>query len=153
MPEDAQTTERTSLPSPSADVPRIRGLTPADIYVGLQRDHRMACDGPNRSIPYLTWTCKRSGNPDRVVVYAPGRDPRAVSQIEATVSSMDGRALLGDIAGASFDGADPDAARRWVDEHYDTASQGHPTTMVIHGVTYTLSVNDVTRILRIGQLG
>lgn len=141
--------DSTTTTSDAASV--IPGLAPVDVYLNLE-DRGFTCDGPTSGELYATFTCEDDQGLDTVVIYSPKSDVSAVLQVEVSTFTSAGRALMGFVATAPYEGSMPEEARAWVEGNFDSVRQGEPVTETFGSVRYNLLGAGEARTLEIGQL-
>lgn len=136
----------TVRPTEPPNVHAIPGLTNADIKLNLQ-DRGFDCSGPELTGDTATWSCTRtSGLADLTVRYW-GPSPTVVEGVDAQSIFADDQLaaeFLGFIATLPYDGADPVAARDWVQ-----ARIGQAKSTTIGGARFTLGGPENARYLTI----
>jgi len=135
-------------------------LQPADVKVNLEQ-RKFTCGGVEQRKTLYSWTCKLETASDQFVVQVYARTLLTVDYINvATVKlvaapddSLTAQSLLGFMATMPFDGAQPAAARAWVEATLPTIKQnGDVRTATFGGAPYQLFGGPAARTLQMGVL-
>jgi hypothetical protein len=156
--EEPPTETPTIAPTPTEflEFPLIPGLELVDVTLNLEQRDLATCDSPHEfNNRYTTFCSDDSVN----VVYSllvdiSGPDINRVDYISATVIQLVDqptdefpKLLLGFIATMPYDGADPEAARAWVEATLPTLGDDGSVETTIGDVKFRLYGNPLNRSL------
>lgn len=152
----------TRLPPTAPPVTRgnLPGLQPADVKVNLE-ERQFKCGSVTQGQTLYTWTCKLETAAEQFTVQIYARTLLTVDYLNVTTvklvaapdDSLTAQSLLGFMATMPFDGAQPAAARTWVETTLPTIKQnGDVRTATFGNVPYRLFGNPAARTLQMGAL-
>jgi hypothetical protein len=130
----------------------IPGLTPQDVYLNLE-DRGFKCSEPELmgSDNEVRWTCEKQEPQGEYSVEINSKDANSVRFVEARVSSNEptradalARDFLGYVATIPYEGAQPEEAKAWVEQHV-----GSKVSAEFGGVSYTLGGKAGRRFLEL----
>jgi hypothetical protein len=143
-------------PEPEPASKNIPGLTPQDVYVNLE-NRGFKCSEPELmgADNEVRWTCEKQEAQGEYLVEIYSKDANSVRLVEAWVISHDDPAradalaqdFLGYVARAPYEGAQPQEAKAWVEQHV-----GSKASAEFGGVSYTLGVKGGSRFLELEKL-
>ena len=156
-PSQDQRQHKKSRPKhePKPEPRNIPGLTPQDVYLSLE-DRGFTCSEPEvmGHENDVRWTCERQEAKGRYLVEINSKDANSVRLLKAWVIADDparADALAGDFLGyvarVSYDGAQPEEAKAWVEQ-----SVGSKASAEFGGVSYTLAAKADRRFLKLEKL-
>ena len=133
----------------------IPGLTPQDVYLNLE-NRGFKCSEPKLMGPdnEVRWTCEKQEANGEYLVEINSSDANSVRLVEAWVISDDparadalAQDFLGYVATVSYEGAQPDEAKAWVEQNV-----GSKASAEFDGVSYTLGGKAGRRFLKLEKL-
>lgn len=150
----------TPTDAPVESIGILPGLRPADVTVNLEDRRGMDCASAEQNGNYYVWVCERAEGDISIHVEIYAKTLATVDYITAHVLQLGepsddlAEELLGFIATMPYDGAEPDAARAWVEETLPTIrAVGDVRDATFGGVDYHLMGGPSARILEMGVLG
>jgi hypothetical protein len=144
--------QQKSEPKPEPASRNIPGLTPQDVYLNLE-NRGFKCSEPELMGPgnEVRWTCEKQKTHGEYSVEINSSDANSVRLIEAwVISNEPARAdalaqdFLGYVAGAPYEGAQPEEAKAWVEQNV-----GSKVSAEFGGVSYTLGGKAGRRFLEL----
>lgn len=157
-PEPTRTPAATKTPLPTKAPEVVAGLIPGlvrtDVTVNLE-ERGFTCGSVEESDGYYSWLCQIDNDEASGFVTVYGRTLTTVDLIDASITAGDdvAGAILGFIATMPFEGAEPEAARGWVEATLPgIAKNGDVRTKRFGGVEYRLFGAAPGRVLEIGEL-
>src|SRR5215216_3050096 len=142
-------------PEPKPEPKNIPGRTPQDVYLSLE-NRCFTCSEPEvmGHENDVRWTCERQEAKGMYLVEINSKDANSVRLLKAWVIADDparADALAGDFLGyvarVSYDGAQPEEAKAWVEQ-----SVGSKASAEFGGVSYTLAAKADRRFLKLEKL-
>jgi hypothetical protein len=153
-PATATTTapSANTLPDGQPAPPVIPELLPADVTVNAE-DTGFDCDGPTLGELFATWDCTMPSFPVDFHVTVYGRQDTSLDVFQVEVSGPQDRVdVFGFFATLPFAGAEPEAARAWVEAKLPTVATNQPAEAVFGGVRFRVVGSGKAATLEVGHL-
>lgn len=161
-PTATQTVAPTPTPVPTATTPPviglIPGLYPADVKLNLE-PRGFSCSTADKGELYFSWTCTKDVDPVKFIVIFYGRNLLTVDYLESVVlqsgepDDIIASDFLGFMATMPYSGAEPEAARTWVEETLPTIKENGDVRSAVFGtVPYQVFGWPPARNLEMGSL-